>query len=451
MGFPDDQGRRLHINRFNFDRGSRHCPNRLALPLVETSRQATTGNQAMQRFAQSCPLQLPDPGVCPFGGACHKCPAPTVQAEFKIGRADDVSERDADRVAEKLLRFPEDSADFRHLSNPTSPPAIPLRSFNSSHTLAPSINANKLRGEVPPRPLINKPAGLQAQFDTVKSPGQPLPVQVRNFFEPRFGKDFSSVRVFQGSTAETLSAQLNAKAFTVGHDLVFGAGEYSLETREGKRLLAHELAHVVQKSASAGDANIVRRDVETRPTRQNPVRGPMIQDCTFIQELIVRMGITEARRLAGNARRLIEAVIAGYKPWVRSVAESHFGHPLDDSALQLVAGRYRQIENTLNLKTYSCRLCARSNLEEEGFSINPDHRLCALGGCPGHDIIICQQFGEPDCPPGPVIIHESAHNAGACRDITRRPGKYPPSPDDGIDNAYSYEYFAVEVYHQASP
>jgi hypothetical protein len=83
--------------------------------------------------------------------------------------------------------------------------------------------------------------------------GASLPAEVRAFFEPRFGSDFSSVRVHDHDRAAEAARSLQARAFTLGRDVVFGAGEYAPATPAGRRLLAHELTHVVQQS-SAGFA-----------------------------------------------------------------------------------------------------------------------------------------------------------------------------------------------------
>ncbi len=82
----------------------------------------------------------------------------------------------------------------------------------------------------------------------IKSPGEPLSEKARKRMESRFGYDFSSVRVHAGGTAVDSTRRLNARAFTFGNDIVFGAGEYEPNTMIGQGLLAHELAHVVQQS-----------------------------------------------------------------------------------------------------------------------------------------------------------------------------------------------------------
>jgi hypothetical protein len=80
------------------------------------------------------------------------------------------------------------------------------------------------------------------------SSGQPLEPSTRDFMESRFGHDFGQVRVHADKQAEESAQELNANAYTVGHDIWFGAGSYSPETESGRHLLAHELAHVIQQS-----------------------------------------------------------------------------------------------------------------------------------------------------------------------------------------------------------
>jgi len=87
------------------------------------------------------------------------------------------------------------------------------------------------------------------------SGGAPLPEAARERFEPRFGHDLSAVRVHAGAQAAASAHELNAHAYTFGHDVVFGAGQYDPGSAAGQRLLAHELAHVVQQ----GDGQTLRR------------------------------------------------------------------------------------------------------------------------------------------------------------------------------------------------
>ncbi|MGB8329957.1 MAG: DUF4157 domain-containing protein, partial [Polyangiales bacterium] len=83
--------------------------------------------------------------------------------------------------------------------------------------------------------------------------GRPLEPALRQDMEQRFGHDFSRVRLHSGASGEQSARDVNAHAYTVGHDIVFGAGRFAPETHEGRRLLAHELAHVMQQSGADGN------------------------------------------------------------------------------------------------------------------------------------------------------------------------------------------------------
>ena len=84
--------------------------------------------------------------------------------------------------------------------------------------------------------------------EVLRTAGRPLDGAVREFMEPRFGHDFSQVRVHTDGAAATAAQAVQARAFTDGRNIVFGTGEYAPSTSKGKRLLAHELTHVVQQS-----------------------------------------------------------------------------------------------------------------------------------------------------------------------------------------------------------
>ncbi len=84
--------------------------------------------------------------------------------------------------------------------------------------------------------------------EILRSPGQSLDRETKAFFQPKFGHDLSQVRVHTDGRATESADAVNALAYTVGNDIVFGAGKYSPKSREGKQLLAHELVHTIQQS-----------------------------------------------------------------------------------------------------------------------------------------------------------------------------------------------------------
>ncbi|TFG90960.1 MAG: DUF4157 domain-containing protein [Candidatus Atribacteria bacterium] len=89
--------------------------------------------------------------------------------------------------------------------------------------------------------------GIENQIQSMKGGGNPLSEGERAFFEPRFGADFSQVRVYTDSQAAEAARGVNARAFTMGHDVVFGEGQYAPGTGDGQRLLGHEMTHVIQQ------------------------------------------------------------------------------------------------------------------------------------------------------------------------------------------------------------
>ena len=112
--------------------------------------------------------------------------------------------------------------------------------------------------------------------DALATPGRPLDARTRRAMEARFGYDFSGVRVHDDARAAATAAEIDAAAFTVGEDLVFGAGRFDPASPDGRRLLAHELAHVVQQSHGApGGA------------------GPIVQRRSIFESLGILLGIEE--------------------------------------------------------------------------------------------------------------------------------------------------------------
>jgi hypothetical protein len=97
-----------------------------------------------------------------------------------------------------------------------------------------------------------QPDAVHAVDRALGSPARPLDPATRAAMEPRFGHDFSQVRIHTGQQAHASARAVNANAYTVGRDIVFGRDRYSPGSSEGQRLLAHELTHVVQQGAWSG-------------------------------------------------------------------------------------------------------------------------------------------------------------------------------------------------------
>ena len=120
--------------------------------------------------------------------------------------------------------------------------------------------------------VFARPAAEARQAGQALSRGVPLPDSERAFFEARFGEDFSAVRVHASATAGAAALGFDARAFTLGSNIAFAPGEYAPGTAAGRRLLAHELAHVVQQGRSPGPAAHLQRQVAgaAAPPRTDP-------------------------------------------------------------------------------------------------------------------------------------------------------------------------------------
>ncbi len=169
-----------------------------------------------------------------------------IQPKLKLGQPNDKYENEADRVAEQVMRMP---ASQSSSIDGTSPGVGDSNSGTIQRACAACASDEELiqiktNGHVTPEVT---PA-IGADIQLLQSGGQPLSRSERSFFEPRIGANFSNVRVHNYTKANNVARSINARAFTHGHNVVFGAGEYSPNTSAGKKLFAHELTHVVQQS-----------------------------------------------------------------------------------------------------------------------------------------------------------------------------------------------------------
>lgn len=134
--------------------------------------------------------------------------------------------------------------------------------------------------------------------EVLRSAGQPLDPATRNFMEPRFGHDFSRVRVHTDGRAAESALAVNALAYTVGHDVVLGDGLYRPETTAGRSTLAHELTHVVQQSGATSTADA--------PLEIGPAGDAFEQDADAAAYQVARGAPVRAQRMmtSSSIRRL---------------------------------------------------------------------------------------------------------------------------------------------------
>lgn len=173
------------------------------------------------------------------GGECKECAKKRMglQRKLAIGASNDVLEQEADRVAEQALSAP------AHAVANSSPPRIQRYAAQAPD-----------EGVAPP-----------SVERTLASGGRPLDRSLQRDMGQRFGHDFSHVRVHTGALAEQSAREVNAQAYTVGHDIVFDSGRFAPGSQEGRKLIAHELAHVVQQGAASPEG--LRRGADSTEGR----------------------------------------------------------------------------------------------------------------------------------------------------------------------------------------
>lgn len=197
---------------------------------------------------------------CSCGGTCSSCQTrrrgelrrsalSSLQAKLTLGPAHDRYEREADRVASAIARVPS--------GGPAAPPLPSISKLPTEHRSAQVRNAPSSTGHAAPG---GSDAGLAHRGRSadaltlasrvIGSPGRPLPTATLHRMSRRFGHDFSQVRVHCDAAAADSARALDARAYTVARDVVFGPGEFAPESNRGRALLAHELTHVVQQGGA---------------------------------------------------------------------------------------------------------------------------------------------------------------------------------------------------------
>jgi hypothetical protein len=236
-----------------------------------------------------------------------------IQAKLVVGQPGDNYEQEADRVADRVMRMPEPEVQ-REVEE------------EEEELLQPKLEASpryfiQRQEEEEEEPLMMKPL-LQRQADDSfqashslerclagrQGGGRPLPDEVRSFMESRFNADFSPVRVHTDSEAVQMNRELNAQAFTNGNDVYFGAGRYDPHNTAGKRLLAHELTHVVQQNNGSVPAQVIQLDpLDDIRDELHRMPPPTTREATREE----RQAIWERRERLRRAFRSIDPLEAG--------------------------------------------------------------------------------------------------------------------------------------------
>jgi hypothetical protein len=196
-----------------------------------------------------------------------------VQFSLRVNRPGDAYEQQAERMADQVMRSPGPEAPNQRGSCACGRPMGPDGMCEECK--------RKQQAKIQRMPAGSRPAGPQttapaAVNQVISQPGRPLDSPTRHFMESRFSTDFSHVRAHHDPQAARSAEQINARAYTAGNHIVFGPGQYNPHNSSGQRLIAHELAHVIQQNR--GVAPLVQRYTEAE-----------IEECPCLDWTLVRM------------------------------------------------------------------------------------------------------------------------------------------------------------------
>jgi hypothetical protein len=188
-----------------------------------------------------------------------------LRRKLAVGSASDPAEGEADRIAERVMRMPAAGPVLQRAcaACEKDDDKVRRKETGDGPTEAPDI-----------------------VHDVLSSGGRPLDAPTRAFMEPRFGHDFSRVRVHDDTRAVQSANAVNARAYTVGSDIVFGGGAYAPNSEAGRSLLAHELAHTLQQDRAGALA----------PLRRFPGDGMSPPgDCSWARWLVLNGAVITAK------------------------------------------------------------------------------------------------------------------------------------------------------------
>ncbi len=262
-------------------------------------------------------------GSANLTGECSECQSKRLtgkplQGKLSIGEPGDEYEREADRVADQVMRM---AGPASEMAASKVPMPLPLQRDVSASTAGPTT-------------------ALAIFGDLLSSPGQPLDAATRAFFEPRFGHDFSRVRVHSDSRAAESARAVKAFAYTVDNHVAFADGQYQPGTLRGKQLLAHELTHIVQQAALSDEQPVLRRQTRgmfeersgvSKGMRSKDENGtPLFQQQTTLEQTYTAVCSTDSGGC--DVEFKIGRAFAGEYPYFNNDANKKRGVYLEISA-----------------------------------------------------------------------------------------------------------------------
>jgi len=384
-------------------------------------------------------------GSCACGGGCPHCQEGSrLQARLTVNEPDDVYEQEADRVAEQVMRMPAPSLQRS------------CASCAAGGSTRPKCEAVKEGLVQRKTKRVSSGSGFVADsFVHDLGPGQPLDWATRAFFEPRLGQDLGRVQVHADAKAAESADAVNALAYTVGTNVVFGAGQYAPESAAGRKLLAHELAHTVQQSqvssSSAEQVSLVQRQAQPGAATQ-PAAGTGWQGCDAD-----RIGQLNSE-LADAVSWVDEAITDLQTAPLPAHTHGALGRYLSTDPADITGSIIPALQDMLTElqggpANFQCQSQAQCD------AIPCPVPTPGLAACSTHPITLCDNYftiwafllGGSSVRTG-TLIHEVGHHAGLGGDTYEFTWPFPGlSVTDRLQNADSFVAFVVTNHYSWLP
>ncbi len=416
------------------------------------NKSARTATPASIAALFSAPM-IQRKAACACGGDCPRCPSVPLQTKLSISQPGDQQEQEADRIAGQVMRMPA----------PESPPQNRIEQHAAPHALT----LQRKCGECEEEEVLRKERGGSAAVthapesvvsQALNSAGRPLPAETRAFFEPRFGHDFSHVRIHTDAGAAKSAQAVSAKAYTVGNEIVFNESQYHPHTEAGRSLLAHELVHVVQQgSAGAGKQAISR-------VKAGTLQRQTIDPTCAANSAVITPAWAKAKSILSDTIGTMES-LEGMIKNVGKLGRSRLANCIIISFGE-VGGVYNEttitsIDDVIErLKKINGGFTAGKNLRCDPQTIGSgsecDWRSAFVVVGNSNDIFLCPQFFDPGndvVERAVTLIHEMAHSVLKIGHKGIREKTFPAtffdynfplelSLQDALRNAFAYEILA---------
>lgn len=351
--------------------------------------------------------------------------APFFQPKLTVNQPGDEFEQEADAVADKVMRMSDAGAESNFFS--ASPVYVQRKCQHCEE------EEKRMQRKESAAGTQHAPSETGNYVSSLNGKGRTLSQSERAFFEPRFGYDFSSVRLHTDDAADHSAKQVNALAYTYSNNIVFRSSQYQPGTDDGKRLMAHELTHVVQQSN--GNSNNIQRRLGAHTHCPPSVAGAPAQPLPEIQaanDRAVLMSLGASLLLFSESLFIQDAtfgpsnVFGFYRrrfgdptPAPHNKFRNRFNGTLHNtlllaqaSELQYLSARLEHISHFLEGNIhFKCTGNAHTTIGSCTHHCNPGDVLASCSAGHGNTIAICAGFwgvGGTD-PEAIGMIHEVSH------------------------------------------